>query len=43
VTAEHHRWGPLTVYQWVEVLANHEARHAEQITEVAASFRSAGV
>ena len=43
VTAEHHRWGPLTVYQWVEVLANHEARHAEQIAEVAASLRAAGV
>jgi hypothetical protein len=43
VTAEHHRWGALTIYQWVEVLANHESRHAEQITEVAASFRSAGV
>lgn len=43
VTAEHHRWGPLTVYQWVEVLANHEARHAEQIAEVAATLGSAGV
>jgi hypothetical protein len=43
VTAEHHRWGPLSVYQWVEVLAGHEARHAEQITEVATSFRAAGV
>ena len=43
VTAEHHRWGALTVYQWVEVLANHEARHAEQIDEVAASFRATGV
>ena len=43
VTAEHHRWGPLTVYQWVEVLANHEARHAEQIAEVVASLRAAGV
>jgi hypothetical protein len=43
VTAEHHRWGPLTVYQWVEVLANHEARHAEQIVEVVASLGSAGV
>jgi DinB superfamily len=43
VTSEHHRWGALTVYQWVEVLANHEARHAEQIVEVAAALRSAGV
>jgi hypothetical protein len=43
VTAEHHRWGPLTVYQWVEVLAGHEARHAEQVAEVAASLRPEGV
>jgi DinB superfamily len=43
VTAEHHRWGPLTVYQWVEVLANHEARHAEQVAEVGASLGAAGV
>ena len=43
VTAEHHRWGPLTIYQWVEVLAGHEARHAEQIAEIADHLRSAGV
>ena len=43
VTADHRRWGALTVYQWIEALATHEARHAEQITEAAADFRSAGV
>ena len=43
VTATHRRWGPLTIYQWVEVLATHEARHAEQIAEVAAHFRLPGV
>jgi hypothetical protein len=35
VTADHRRWGPLTVYQWVEVLAGHEQRHAAQIAELA--------
>jgi hypothetical protein len=43
VTAEHRRWGALTVYQWVELLATHEARHTEQVQEIAAHFRSAGV
>jgi hypothetical protein len=31
VVAEHRRWGPLTAYQWAEVLAGHEKRHAAQI------------
>ena len=39
VTAEHRRWGPLTIYQWVEVLAAHEQRHAAQIAEVAAQLQ----
>jgi hypothetical protein len=43
VTAAHRRWGALTIYQWVEVLATHEARHAEQIAEVAAHFRAEAV
>ena len=34
VTAEHRRWGPLTVYQWVEVWAGHEQRHVQQIAEM---------
>jgi len=38
VVAEHRRWGPLTVYQWAEVCAGHEARHAEQIDEIAAQI-----
>ena len=40
VTAEHRRWGPLTIYQWVEVLAGHEQRHAAQIAEVGAQLQS---
>ncbi len=43
VTADHRRWGALTMYQWIEALATHEARHAEQIAEAAAHFQSAGV
>ena len=35
VYAEHRRWGPLTAYQWAEVLAGHAKRHAQQIAEVA--------
>jgi len=35
VFGEHRRWGALNVYQWVEVLAGHEHRHAEQILEIA--------
>ena len=36
VTADHHIWGPLNVYQWVELAAGHERRHADQIREIAA-------
>ena len=36
VTADHHIWGPLNVYQWVELAAGHERRHANQIREIAA-------
>jgi hypothetical protein len=39
VMAEHRRWGPLTIYQWVEVLAGHEQRHAAQIAEVGAQLQ----
>jgi len=33
--AEHKRWGPLSVYQWAEILALHEHRHAAQIAAIA--------
>lgn len=33
VTNTHRFFGVLTVYQWVELLARHEARHAQQIRE----------
>ena len=38
VVAEHQRWGSLTAYQWVELLARHESRHAAQILESAADL-----
>jgi hypothetical protein len=37
VSAEHRRWGALTVYQWAECLAGHEKRHAQQIAELASA------
>jgi hypothetical protein len=39
VTAVHRRWGPLTVYQWAEVMAGHESRHAAQIGEILTELR----
>ena len=33
VTAEHRLFGVLNVYQWVELTASHEIRHAAQIRE----------
>ena len=37
VTAEHRFFGVLNVYQWVELTAEHECRHADQIREIAAA------
>ena len=34
VTAEHRFFGVLNVYQWVELTAAHEVRHAGQIREI---------
>ena len=34
VTGDHHVWGALNVYQWVELAAGHEMRHADQIREI---------
>ena len=35
VTVEHPFFGPLSVYQFVELMAAHEARHTAQIKEIA--------
>jgi DinB family protein len=35
VTLEHPAFGTMSVYQFVELMAAHEARHAEQIKEIA--------
>ena len=35
VTFEHPFFGPMTVYQWIELMAAHELRHTEQIREIA--------
>jgi uncharacterized damage-inducible protein DinB len=34
VSAEHRVFGSLTMYQWVELTAAHEMRHADQIREI---------
>ena len=38
VTSDHPFFGTLTVYQWIELIAAHEARHTEQIREIASAF-----
>ena len=42
VTAEHRFFGVLSVYQWVELTAEHECRHADQIREIAAALAGSG-
>ena len=37
VTHPHPLFGPINVYQWLASIAAHEARHAAQIDEIAAS------
>jgi hypothetical protein len=39
VLSEHRLWGPLDAYQWVELAASHELRHAAQIRDIAAQFQ----
>lgn len=39
VTRPHPLFGPLDVYQWVLAVGGHEARHADQVREIAAAFR----
>lgn len=41
VTHEHRFFGTLNVYQWVELLAGHEGRHAAQVREI--STQVAGI
>ncbi|MBM3779630.1 MAG: DinB family protein [Acidimicrobiia bacterium] len=38
VTASHHAFGPLSVYQWVELVAAHETRHVAQMREIAGAL-----
>ncbi|HEY1306964.1 MAG TPA: DinB family protein [Vicinamibacterales bacterium] len=38
VTLDHAFFGTLTVYQWIELIAAHEARHTDQIKEIAVAL-----
>ena len=39
--ASHPVLGPLSVFQWIEFVGHHEARHAEQLKDIAASCATA--
>jgi hypothetical protein len=41
VTYDHPFFGTLNIYQWAEMMAGHERRHAEQIREVTEQLRAA--
>ena len=41
VTHDHRFFGTLNVYQWIELLAGHEARHAAQVREIAGQLSRA--
>jgi hypothetical protein len=41
VTYEHPFFGTLNAYQWAELMAGHEQRHAEQIAEIGEQLRPA--
>jgi hypothetical protein len=43
VTYDHPFFGRLNIYQWAELMAGHERRHAEQIREIPQQLRAAGV
>jgi hypothetical protein len=43
VTYDHPFFGTLNVYQWAELMAGHERRHAEQIAEIREQLRALGV
>src|SRR5262245_12795585 len=38
VTLDHAFFGTMNVYQWIELMAAHEARHTEQIKEIGAAL-----
>jgi hypothetical protein len=38
VTVDHPFFGTLTIYQWIELMAAHEARHTEQVKEIASAL-----
>ena len=38
ITLDHPFFGSLTIYQWIELIAAHEARHTEQIKEIAVAL-----
>ncbi|GJG85853.1 hypothetical protein tb265_10340 [Gemmatimonadetes bacterium T265] len=40
VTRPHPLFGALDIYQWALAVGGHEARHADQIREIAAEFRA---
>ena len=42
VTYDHPFFGTLNVYQWAELMAGHERRHADQIREIAEQLREMG-
>jgi hypothetical protein len=39
VTHDHRFFGTLNVYQWIELLAGHEDRHAAQVREIATQLQ----
>ena len=43
VTYEHPYFGTLNVYQWAELMAGHERRHADQIREIGEQLREMGI
>lgn len=43
VTYDHPFFGTLNAYQWAELMAGHERRHAEQIAEIREQLRAPGV
>ena len=38
----HIYFGPLNVYEWIALVGAHEARHADQVREIAATLAAAG-
>jgi hypothetical protein len=38
ISLDHPFFGSLTIYQWIELIAAHEARHTEQIKEIAVAL-----